>query len=368
MPTFTVVIPTFNNCKSLRYSIASVLNQSFSDFELFVVGDGCPLESKQIINEFRQRDDRVMFFDNPKGPRHGEVFRHAALQRARGRYVTYLSDDDLFLPHHLSVVLEAFEKGAEFVHTLPLHMIPTDLCLGERSAELTGLPGKQVLLFRGRIDRPESLRSIQEGRNFLSLSSVSHTRELYERLPHGWRTTPPEVYTDLYMWQQFVAVPGLKGCAIPRATVIHCAKSLRAAWSDERRLSELAEWSLLIQRQGIDLLLERVALSIAQTTLVEDEELVGHLKGRIEDAREHGLLLQGQVENARERGRELQTRIAELEEKLAAEQAELMEALSHLQKIHERRAMRVVERLRRYPVVKQVGRAIASFLSPSGAS
>jgi hypothetical protein len=363
MPTFTVVIPTFNNCKTLRYSITSVLNQAFSDFELFVVGDGCPVESKEIVSEFRQRDDRVIFFDNPKGPRHGELFRHAALQRARGRYVTYLSDDDLFLPHHLSVVLEAFESGAEFVHTLPLHVIPADVEIGERAAELPGLPEKRVLLFRGRIDRPESVRLIQEGRNFLSLSSVSHTRELYERLPHGWRTTPPEVYTDLYMWQQFVAMPGLKGCAIPRATVIHCAKSLRAAWPEEKRLAELVEWSLLIQREGIDLILERAALAIAQTTLVEDEERVGHLKRQIAEAREHDLLLQGQVESARERGSELQKRLAELEERLATEHAEITEALSNLQKIHESRAMRAVERLRRYPVVKQVGRAIASFLS-----
>jgi hypothetical protein len=37
------------------------------------------------------------------------------------------------------------------------------------------------------------------------LTFGAHTLAAYRRLPHGWRTTPPGIATDLYMWQQFLA-------------------------------------------------------------------------------------------------------------------------------------------------------------------
>jgi GalNAc5-diNAcBac-PP-undecaprenol beta-1,3-glucosyltransferase len=370
MLTFTVIIPTFNNCHTLRYSIASVLNQTFSDFELFVVGDGCPTISKEIVNDFCQRDARVVFFDNPKGPRHGELHRHAALQQARGRYVTYLSDDDLFLPNHLGVVLKAFQQGAEFVHTLPIQVIPPSFQSEEQFAELPELPGKRLFLYRGLIDRPESLRGLTAGRNFLSLSSVSHTRELYQKLPYGWRTAPQGTYTDLFMWQQFVSLPGWKGTGIPQATVIHCAKSLRNEWSEEARLSELADWSLLIQREEIGLILERSALATSLSMLVRDEERVGCLGQQLEDATEQSLRIQEQFEDLHKHLESLrgtltakEAELAELQRTLMRKEADLTEAVSVIQKIHQSRAMRAVERLRRYPFIKRIGRAIASVLS-----
>jgi GalNAc5-diNAcBac-PP-undecaprenol beta-1,3-glucosyltransferase len=370
MPTFTVVIPTFNNCQTLRYSIESVLNQTVSDFELFVVGDGCPAASKEIVNDFCQRDPRVVFFDNPKGPRHGELHRHAALQQARGRYVTYLSDDDLFLSNHLSVVLKAFEQGAEFVHTLLIHVIPPSLPSEERFIELPELPGKRLFLYRGLIDRPESLRELTEGHNFLSLSSVSHTLELYQKLPYGWRTTPQGIYTDLYMWQQFASLPGWKGAAIPQATLIHCAKSLRNEWSDEERLSELADWSLLMQREDLRMILERAALALSLSTLVSDDERMRGLLRQLEDAQEQRHRIQEQANDLQEQSKDLQKQSNELRECIASlrvalteKEADLTEAVSTLQRIYQSRTMRAIERLRRYPFLHRIGAAIARLLS-----
>ena len=42
----------------------------------------------------------------------------------------------------------------------------------------------------------------------IGLTGVAHTLEAYRRLPHGWRTTPPEVPTDHYMWRQWLELPG----------------------------------------------------------------------------------------------------------------------------------------------------------------
>ena len=91
--------PTQNHGPTLRASIASALRQT-SPVEIFVIGDGVPDETRQILHEITNFDMRVLFFDHPKGPCHGEIYRHRALLQERGRIVCYLADDDLYLPHH----------------------------------------------------------------------------------------------------------------------------------------------------------------------------------------------------------------------------------------------------------------------------
>jgi hypothetical protein len=47
-PRVTVIIPTYNWSSVLPYSIGSALRQSFTDFELLVIGDGCTDDSEQV--------------------------------------------------------------------------------------------------------------------------------------------------------------------------------------------------------------------------------------------------------------------------------------------------------------------------------
>ena len=55
MPRVTVVMATYNWAPVLPYSIASVLDQRFDDFELWVVGDGCTDESAAVVTSVGDR-------------------------------------------------------------------------------------------------------------------------------------------------------------------------------------------------------------------------------------------------------------------------------------------------------------------------
>ncbi len=224
-PRATVLVPTFDHGPTLRYSLASALRQTVEELELFVVGDGAPDVTREILRELAASDPRVRFFDNPKGPRHGEVHRARALAEACGEIVCYLADDDLWTPFHLEAMLE-WLADADFAHTLPLRVLPDQ--------RLVGL----TLNLEDPRDRELELG----GENRIPLACAGHTLAAYRRLPHGWRTTPPDIFTDLYMFQQFLADPAMRAVSGTRPTCLHFASPERVGWTLEQRCAELEEW------------------------------------------------------------------------------------------------------------------------------
>ncbi len=222
----TVLIPTFDHGPTLRFSIPSALEQTVREIEVFVVGDGVPDITREIVGEFVRRDERVRFFDNPKGPRHGELHRHAALQEATGELVAYLSDDDLWLPDHLEHMSVLLHE-ADFAHACPARI--------DRDGGAAVYPGDLSL--------PFFRRQILEGVNFIPLSHAAHRLSAYQRLPEGWRTTPAGIPTDLYMWQQFLAEASCRAVSGSLPTVLNLPASMRPEMSSHDRLAELELWA-----------------------------------------------------------------------------------------------------------------------------
>src|SRR5579863_5505361 len=106
-PRVTVIIPTYNWSTVLPYSIGSVLGQSFADFELLVIGDGCTDESEQVVGAIG--DPRLRWIGLPTNSGHQSTPNNEGLRQARGELIAYLGHDDLWLPHHLSVLCAALE-------------------------------------------------------------------------------------------------------------------------------------------------------------------------------------------------------------------------------------------------------------------
>ena len=60
----TVIIPTHNHPKTIKYSISSVQNQTFGDLDIVVIGDGTNKETKEIIREIIKADKRAARREN----------------------------------------------------------------------------------------------------------------------------------------------------------------------------------------------------------------------------------------------------------------------------------------------------------------
>ena len=103
-PLFSVIIPTFERPAFLAGAVGSVLAQTVDDFECVVVDDAgsTPIElpSDPRIRVVRRRENGG-----------DAASRNTGLDAARGRYVTFLDDDDLYTPHRLEIGLEALRTA-----------------------------------------------------------------------------------------------------------------------------------------------------------------------------------------------------------------------------------------------------------------
>lgn len=105
MPYFTVVMPTRGRAGMLRTALRSLLWQTCGDFEAVIMDDGSMDSTPQVFAEFAS-DAR--FFFHRFEPLGVPKCRNFALRCARGHFVTFLDDDDIWLPNRL----EEFRKAA----------------------------------------------------------------------------------------------------------------------------------------------------------------------------------------------------------------------------------------------------------------
>jgi glycosyltransferase involved in cell wall biosynthesis len=96
-PCVTVVVTTYNRPAMLAEALESVAAQTFRDFELIVVNDAGE-DVSAIVNRFDHFDITHIRHAQNKG--HAGA-RNTAIRQARGRYMAFLDDDDIFYPDHL---------------------------------------------------------------------------------------------------------------------------------------------------------------------------------------------------------------------------------------------------------------------------
>jgi glycosyltransferase involved in cell wall biosynthesis len=121
-PRVTVILATYNWSSVLPYSIASVLDQTYENFELLVIGDGCTDDSGDVVAAIS--DVRVHWHNLAANAGHQAGPNNEGIGRARGEVIAYLGHDDLWLPHHLEVLVKAIGDGGTVAHATCLAVAP----------------------------------------------------------------------------------------------------------------------------------------------------------------------------------------------------------------------------------------------------
>lgn len=106
----SVILPVFNSLVGLQSSLASVMSQTFTDWELLIVDDGS--SDSEVLNILRKAQQhprvRVIFCDENRGPAYA---RNLGLKAAEGKYVAFLDADDWWEPNKLKLQVGFMDKA-----------------------------------------------------------------------------------------------------------------------------------------------------------------------------------------------------------------------------------------------------------------
>jgi len=116
-PLISIIIPTYNRAHLLPRAIKSVINQTYSNFELIIVNDGSTDNTPEVVKSFK--DPRIIYLTYEKGPKGPNFARNTGLNVAKGELITFMCDDDELTSDALKSIADTFIRvkplGAEIL-------------------------------------------------------------------------------------------------------------------------------------------------------------------------------------------------------------------------------------------------------------
>lgn len=215
-PRVTVIIPTWNWSTVLPYSIGSVLRQTWTDFELLVIGDGCTDDSEAVVTRLAQTDPRVRWINLPQNFGQQAAPNNEGLRVARGELIAYLGHDDLWLPGHLAAQIAAIDGGADLVLAGVASITPEAVV---RPTCPSFVPG-----------------------NWFPPTGVMHRKSIMERVGGwgDWRQLKDDPETDL--WKRMLDA-GARHSVLPAVSAIKFGAAVRKDAYKRKSSREQSNWT-----------------------------------------------------------------------------------------------------------------------------
>jgi len=110
MPFFTVIIPLYNKEKYIENAIKSVLDQTFTDFEILIIDDFSSDKSAVIASKFESEKVQLIYHEKNCGL---SATRNTGIKKANSNYITFLDADDLWKPTFLESIFQLIQNFPE---------------------------------------------------------------------------------------------------------------------------------------------------------------------------------------------------------------------------------------------------------------
>ena len=190
-PKVSVIIPSFNHGKYIAEAIKSVLNQTYTDFELLIYDDNSIDNSRNEINKFNDERIRKKFHSKNLG---ASVNTNLLIKEARGEYIALLNSDDIWtkdrLLHGISILENNINYGAVFSWAGIIN-------------EKGEIIEKNSNVFKKiNRNREEWLYNFYKNGNYLCHPSLLIRREIYEKI--GMYDLVFKQLPDFLMWINLV--------------------------------------------------------------------------------------------------------------------------------------------------------------------
>lgn len=135
MPKVSIILPTYNGEKYLKQSVNSIINQTFTDWELIIVNDCSNDNTVNIVNDYAELDERIKVIHNKENQKLPSSL-NIGFKQATGDYFTWTSDDNIFEK-------EAIGKMVSFLDINKLiPMVRTDMSIIDDNSKIVGYSDK----------------------------------------------------------------------------------------------------------------------------------------------------------------------------------------------------------------------------------
>lgn len=142
-PKVSIIIPTFRRPTMLKRAISSLSIQTYNNIEVVIVDDDPDSDIEKCINQY---NIEIKYYQNGRN-RGAPYSRNKGLQKASGKYVSFLDDDDELLPSKIELQVNAFENSGGDCGLVYTHgfVIQGDSRMSIRTPNQEGYIYKQLL-------------------------------------------------------------------------------------------------------------------------------------------------------------------------------------------------------------------------------
>ncbi len=166
-PLVSIIMPTYSRPQMLLLALQSIVNQTYSNWEVIVVNDGGDDVENVLSTVFA--GERIVYVRLPKNNERSYA-RNIGISVAKGKYIAYLDDDDQYLPEHLETLVTFLEAG-------PYEVAYTDAYRVVHEKK----NGRYVEIQRDVPYSDEFSRSNMLQENFIPILCVMHLRSCLDR-------------------------------------------------------------------------------------------------------------------------------------------------------------------------------------------
>ena len=110
-PKISVIVPVYKCEKYLVACVDSILNQTFSDFEIILIDDGSPDSSGKICDDLAEKYNKITVLHQDNQGQ--AAARNNGVKIARGEWIHFVDSDDLIHPQMLEILYGAVDETTQ---------------------------------------------------------------------------------------------------------------------------------------------------------------------------------------------------------------------------------------------------------------
>lgn len=193
----SIITASYNYAELIKETIESVLNQTYSNWEMIIVDDGSKDNSIEVINEYCKKDERIKLFTHENNQNKGLIETiKLGIEKSQSEWIVFLESDDTITPNYLERKLQTAKEHPEVEFIF-------------NNVNLFGFKDK-IELFEKHFDKinkilkenpyPANLLKYFKKDNLVgTFSVVMAKKKLFNNLDYN---CPNKAFIDYYLWIQ----------------------------------------------------------------------------------------------------------------------------------------------------------------------